>query len=209
MTASNLMASNAVIVNEGSGVLVNAMTQDYSYVLTAKHVLAKSGSQNIVTNQYGNSLRVLDVLVGQEEHCDCAVIKIEYVPTVAQQSFPAIALPNSALLKFVGFPGTERLSATPLKIYDGHVTDVREGLISFTIEGSPSKTAIDGMSGGGMYYIVNEHPLLVGVEFGMDSIRQDLQYGRIQCKSLIVFEEIINLNSAAPMVPLIWSVFHA
>lgn len=69
MTASNLMTSNAVIVNEGSGVLVNAMTQDYSYVLTAKHVLAESDSENIVTNQYGNSLRVYGVLVGQEEHC--------------------------------------------------------------------------------------------------------------------------------------------
>lgn len=201
MTASSLMASNAVIVNEGSGVLVNAMTQDYSYVLTAKHVLAKSDSENIVTNQYGRSLRVYGVLVGQEEHCDCAVIKIEHVPAVAQQSFPAIALPNSASLKFVGFPGTERQSSTPLKIYDGHVTDVRGELISFTIEGSPAKTAIDGMSGGGMYYIVNEYPFLVGVEFGMDSIRQDLQYGRIQCESLISFEEIINLNSAAPMVP--------
>ena len=52
-----------------------------------------------------------------------------------------------------------------------------------------------------MYYIVNEYPFLVGVEFGMDSIRQDLQYGRIQCQSLISFEKIINLNSAAPMVP--------
>jgi tRNA A37 N6-isopentenylltransferase MiaA len=40
-TASEVMQSYCVMVNGGSGVLVNAMTQDYSYVLTAAHVIRK------------------------------------------------------------------------------------------------------------------------------------------------------------------------
>ena len=41
MTASEIMQSYCVKVNGGSGVLVNAMTREYSYVLTAAHVISE------------------------------------------------------------------------------------------------------------------------------------------------------------------------
>ena len=37
MTPDELIISHAVKINGGSGVLVGAISQDYSYVLTAKH----------------------------------------------------------------------------------------------------------------------------------------------------------------------------
>ncbi|MBU9824911.1 ABC-three component system protein [Rahnella perminowiae] len=205
MTFSELMASYCVIVNGGSGVLVNAMSQDYSYVLTAHHVLKKNKAENVVTDHNSKQLKVLDILEHKDQDhlskYDCAVIQVEYVPTIAQQSFPACSLPDMATLKLAGFPGTERQSSSPMKIYDGHMTDVRGDLIVFNINGTPGKNAIDGMSGGGLYYVANDRPYLVGVEFGMDSVNQEQQYGRVQCQGLVRFAEIIENNKTAPMVP--------
>lgn len=57
------------------------------------------------------------------------------------------------------------------------------------------------MSGGGVYHVQDETPLLIGVEFQMDGTGQDQQYGRVQCHSLARFEEIITAHSIAPMIP--------
>ncbi|AYD42786.1 TPA: trypsin-like peptidase domain-containing protein [Yersinia enterocolitica] len=205
MTASELMASYCVVVNKGSGVLVNAMSQDYSYVLTARHVLTEANAKLVVTDVQGRELKVLSVLnhtdQSHSDTYDCAVIQVEYIPTVAQQSFPASSLPDMAPLKLVGFPGTERGSTDPMKVQDGHMTSVRDHLIVFTVSGTPGKDAIEGMSGGGIYHVANERPYLVGVEFGMDSINKHQQYGRVQCQGLVRFEEIIEANNKAPIIP--------
>lgn len=48
MTVSERITKHSVKVNGGSGVLVNTMSLDYSYVLTADHVLEDNDSANVV-----------------------------------------------------------------------------------------------------------------------------------------------------------------
>lgn len=205
MTTSELMASHCVMVNGGSGVLVSAMSQEYSYVLTALHVVRDNVAENEVTDHHGKRLQVMEVLKHpNEEHqkkYDCSVIQVEYVPTITQHAFPASLLLNGANLTLVGFPATERGSATPIKHYDGHMTSVVNDFIVFTVDGIPGKDTIAGMSGGGVYHVDGSRPYLVGVEFGMDSKNQDQQFGRVQCHGLIRFEEIIQVNDKVSMVP--------
>lgn len=206
MTRDEFKAFHCVMVNGGSGVLVSAMSSDYSYVLTANHVITEEGIHSTVTDSTGKKLKVLEVLVhGDEKHrktYDCAVILVEYVSYVDQYAFPASMLPNRANLSLVGFPETERNSAQPLKIYDGHMTSVVNEMILFTIDGIPGKPTIAGMSGGGVYYDEGaENTYLVGVECRMDGERQEQQFGRIQCRSLKIFEEIIQVNAKVPMIP--------
>jgi hypothetical protein len=205
MTTSELMASYCVTVNEGSGVLVSAMSQEYSYVLTARHVVRESIADNVVTDHKGKELKVLGVLLHTDENhrkiYDCCVIQVEYVSSITQQAFPASLLPNRANLTLLGLPATERDSATPIKHYDGHMTSVVNELIVFTVDGIPGKDTISGMSGGGVYHVDGNRPYLVGVEFRMDGDDQDQQYGRVQCQGLNRFEEIIEVNSKASMVP--------
>lgn len=206
MNASEIMQSYCVRVNGGSGVLVNAMTPAYSYVLTAAHVI-KDVIINKVTDYQGNNLEVLAAFTHsisknpESANCDCAILKVAYQERVAQRSFPASGLPNLANLRLVGYPKTERESSDQIKHYDGHMTSVVNELLIFTIDGAPGKSTIEGMSGGGVYYVQGEMPLLIGVEFQMDGTGQDQQYGRVQCYSLVRFKEIIAEHELTSMIP--------
>jgi hypothetical protein len=206
MNASEIMQSYCVKVNGGSGVLVNAMTQDYSYVLTAAHVIKDAANYEVI-DYHGNHLQVLDVLPYPKPNdteaapYDCAVLKVVYQERVAQRTMSASDLSDRVNLRLVGYPKTERESADPIKHYDGHLTSVVDELVIFTIEGVPPKATIEGMSGGGVYHVQDEIPFLIGVEFQMDGTGQEQQFGRVQCYSLIRFEDIIIANASAPMCP--------
>lgn len=206
MNASEIMQSYCVRVNGGSGVLVNAMTQDYSYVLTADHVFKDVTNHEVIDYQ-GNHLQVLAVLTypkpsdAQAAPYDCAILKVAYQERVAQRFFPASSLFDRASLRLVGYPETERESSDPIKHYDGHLTNVVNELVIFTVDGVPPKATIEGMSGGGVYHVEGLSPFLIGVEFQMDGTGQDQQYGRVQCHSLVRFKEIITAHASAPMIP--------
>lgn len=206
MTVSEIMQSYCVKVNGGSGVLVNAMTKEYSYVLTAAHVI-KDITNYEVTDHQGKKLQVLGVLPYPKESdselalYDCAILKVAYQVRVAQRLNPSSCLPHRANLTLVGFPETEKESSDPIKHYDGHMTSVVNELIIFTVDGIPDKATITGMSGGGVYQVQNETPLLIGVEFQMDGTGQEQQHGRVQCHSLVRFDEIITAHLSAPMLP--------
>lgn len=207
MTVSEIMQSYCVKVNGGSGVLVNAMTREYSYVLTAAHVIPEE-LDNIVVNDYqDNPLGVLAVLTSPEKsdsepaRYDFAILKVDYQVRVAQKCLPASDLSDRALLTLVGFPETERNTSDPIKEYSGHKVSVANELVIMSLDGVPGTTTIRGMSGGGVYHVQDETPLLIGVEFQMDGTGREQQYGRVQCHSLVRFEEIITANSSAPMLP--------
>ncbi len=205
MTVSERITKHSVKVNGGSGVLVNTMSLDYSYVLTADHVLEDNDSANVVYNFRGEQLHIINVKrypdVASRVEFDCALIQIEYIPNVEQFTLPSTLLEHRANLQIAGFPTSERQSTTPLKHYDGHMTSVHDEVITFTIDGIPGRDSIEGMSGGGVYHVKDNQPYLVGVECQMDSDHPELQFGRVQCRSLSRFEEIIRLYDLVPMVP--------
>ena len=211
MTVSKMMQSYCVKVNGGSGVLVNAMTRDYSYVLTAAHVIT---NENIVNDYQDNPIKVLSVFIPPEwsesesDHYDFAVLKVDYQERVLQNCLPASDLTDRAALTVVGFPVTQRETTNPLKEYTGYKVNVADQLIVMLLDGNPGKEEIRGMSGGGVYHIQDEKPLLIGVEFKMDGIGIEQQYGRTQNHSLAKFEEIIAAHSSAPMIPAYLSLIH-
>lgn len=201
------MRSYCVTVNGGSGVLVNAMTQEYSYVLTAAHVIPESLDDLLVHDYQGNRLGVLSVLIPSEriqsksDSNDYAIIKVDHQGQVSQGCINASELPHLASLTLVGFPETERKSEDPIKDYTGHKISVANKLIMMHLHGIPGIETIRGMSGGGVYHVKNEKPFLVGVEFRMDGATREQQFGRAQCHSLSKFEELIDTNFSAPMIP--------
>lgn len=206
-TVYEIMQSHCVMVNGGSGVLVNAMTLDYTYVLTAYHVIRDTLDDIEVIDHRGNKFQVLDVLLYPDsknvnESCyDFAILKIEYQPEVTQSCFTASTLPPRADLILVGYPRTERGSSDPIKYYDGHMTSVVDELVIFTVDGVPGIETIKGMSGGGVYHIVGKNIFLVGIEFRMDGTEEEQQFGRVQCHSLAKFDEIIRAYDSALMIP--------
>ncbi|PKQ81783.1 hypothetical protein AOX56_10860 [Aeromonas sobria] len=205
MTTSEIIASYCVMVNQGSGVLVNSMSQEYSYVLTAGHVIKEDITEIVVTDHKGKNIQVLDILFHPDgthkAKYDCGILKVAYEPSIDQKLSAISTLPPLTNLTLVGFPATERQSASPIKHYDGHITSVVDSHIILTLEGIPGKPTIKGMSGGGVYHVEGFQPYLIGIEYGMDGTGQEQQFGRVQCHGLIRFEEIIKENGSAPMVP--------
>jgi hypothetical protein len=202
---SEIMQSHCVTVNGGSGVLVNAMTQEFSYVLTARHAISVEVARNVVSDHNKTAIEVLGVMIfpgeGQQAALDCAILKVAYQADVSQRSWNATHLPPSANLTFVGLPGTERASTTPIKHWTGHSAGVVNQLITLALEGDPGKAVIQGMSGGGVYHIDNGYPYLVGVEFEMEASHLDNQYGRVYCHGLARYHELLNFHASAPMIP--------
>lgn len=204
-TFSEIMQSYCVMVNGGSGVLVNAMTQAFSYVLTARHTIFEEVTRNTVVDHNKNAIEVLDVLIfprdSQQGALDCAILKVTYQADLSQKSWNAAHLPPSANLTFVGLPATERGSTTPIKQWIGHSAGVVNQMITLALRGDPGKDVIQGMSGGGVYHIDSGYPYLVGVEFEMEASRLDHQYGRVCCYGLARYHDLLSLNSSAPMIP--------
>ncbi|UFH29252.1 ABC-three component system protein [Pseudomonas sp. CIP-10] len=204
-TVSEIMQSYCVMVNSGSGVLVNAMTLEFSYVLTARHAVFEEPAKNVVVDHNQNPIEVLGVMVfpkvGQQEPLDCAILKIAHQAGLSQKSWNAANLPPMANLTFVGLPNAERVSATPIKHRTGQAASVVNDLITLELAGIPSKDVIQGMSGGGVYHIDNDYPFLVGVEFEMEATCLDHQYGRVDCHGLARYNQLLTLHSSAPMVP--------
>lgn len=211
MTASEIMQSYCVKVNGGSGVLVNAMTQKYSYVLIAAHVISEEKGNIDVHDYQGNPLGVLavipqnlpskDMIKADPQLYDFAILKVDYQERVAQRCLPASDLIDRATLTLVGFPETERNSPNPIKEHTGNKASVANELVIMNLDGIPGAATISGMSGGGVYHVQDETPLLIGVEFQMDGTGQDQHYGRAQCHSLARFEGLLSEYSSAPMIP--------
>lgn len=211
MIVSEIVRSCCVKVNGGSGVLVNAMTQEYSYVLTAAHVIPENQDDLAVHDYQGKKLTVLDILPqnlpspeqieSERQRYDFAIIKVDYQEHIVQKCLPASDLKNCASLTLVGFPATERCSLDPIKEYTGHKISVANELVMMFLDGIPGTTTIRGMSGGGVYHVQDEKPLLIGVEFQMDGTQAEQQYGRAQCHSLAKYEKLIAECSSAPMIP--------
>ncbi|OKA24033.1 hypothetical protein BOH74_12130 [Pseudomonas versuta] len=201
MTADELIVSYAVKVNEGSGVLVSALSQEYSYVFTAKHVLS---DVNVITRN-GNSLSVKNKPYLHPD-LDCAVIQVEFQTDVKQRNWMG-EISAGAAFSFVGYPKTNVGTESPYKVYTGQRNSVVNNVVVCNLDNSPTQDAITGMSGGGLYHVVNGYPYLVGVECRMDDEDEELRWGRIRCYSLAIFEEIIATHQLSLIAPSFMECF--
>lgn len=204
MNMYELMSAHCVMVNNGSGVLVSALSNKYSYVLTARHVLCEA---NKLVNHVGEEIKVIDVYSHSNSAYDCAVIKVEYVPDIQQVAWSADTLNHHAPLIVAGFPALRRSLPEKIKHQDGKMSSIVEEKFIFTAEGTPPKDLINGMSGSGVYYLRNGEAYLIGVEHSMDGSKDIEMFGRLQCQSLRRFEEIISTCNLAPMVPCFLECF--
>lgn len=197
MTHDELIISYAVKINGGSGVLVSALSQDYTYVLTAKHVLTSTNQVQVTRS--GLPLQVIDQPYFHPT-LDCALIKVEFQKDVKQRNW-LDSLPTGAAFSFAGFPNTNVNTNIPYKIYTGLLNSTLDGVVVCNLNNSPAQESIVGMSGGGLYHVCNGYPYLVGVQYRMDDEEEHLRWGRIRCFSLAIFEDIITQQNLAPMAP--------
>jgi hypothetical protein len=198
MNRHDFMTANSVIVNNGSGVLVNSMTEDYTYVLTAKHAVLE---ENIVQKIDGTFINVLGVFEHTNDDVDCAILLVDYQPNIIQKTYNIGVLPDKASLVLVGYPSLRRKEDDKIKHQNGNFLEAINNKFILNADGVPGQDIILGMSGGGVYYIENDNAYLIGIEYAMDGADEAEFFGRLRCNSLVFFDEIIEKNRMPPMIP--------
>lgn len=209
MNMYELMNVQAVKVNNGSGVIIGALSSDYSYILTASHVITDSQDLKI-RNYKGEEILAIDVHHHADTKVDCAIIRIPYLHEVALSLYIGERLPHQAQLMMVGYPSTREKELDyhkKVKQQDASFTSSVSGEIIITAAGMPDKDLIDGFSGSGVYYLFNGHPYLVGVEHKMDGAKAAEYFGRITCHETSRYDEVIATHSIAPIMPSFLSCF--
>ncbi|WP_165494384.1 ABC-three component system protein [Azotobacter chroococcum] len=196
------MNVHAVKVNSGSGVLISALSQEYSYVLTAAHVVRDSQDQTIL-NHKGEQINDIQTYFHPDANVDCAVIKIPYDESI-NLSLCLGEPPHQAPLMMVGYPGSrakETAFHKKVKQQDAALTSWVNGEIVISATGAPDKEMIDGFSGAGVYYLDDGYPRLIAIEFSMDGAKVEEYFGRIKCHAIRWYEELVESHSLAPIMP--------
>jgi hypothetical protein len=185
-------APNLVRVNRGSGVLVQALSEKYSYVFTAKHNLADQ--QNTVANPDGSVIAKVSLESCYfSENDDAAIIVIEGI------SSPSLSIAGNMVnhggeITLGGFPASPHGEQSS-RFLDGKIKFVDERTFQILCEEFPTQDDVMGISGGGIFQKSIGEWVLIGVEFGMAGDTQ------MNCCNISVFEEIINRNSLAVLRP--------
>ncbi|VEA65141.1 Uncharacterised protein [Serratia plymuthica] len=201
MSTDELIISHAVKVNSGSGVLVNALSSEFTYVLTAHHVI----DGPITVSRNGQEISVIETPYHHPD-CDCSIIKVEYQSDVIQRIWDG-ELETGSRISFVGYPRSNVGSDRPYKIYSGISNDKAHQVIVCNLDNSPSQESVEGMSGGGVYCIQDGLPHLWAVEFRMDDEDAETRYGRVRCIPIECFGQIIEINQLLPMAPFYMQCF--
>lgn len=195
MIEYDVLHRHSVRINSGSGVLVNAMCQEYSYVLTARHVI--KDAKSIVIYDFEDKL--LDPInIYEHPEIDCALITVKYHIDIKQNIGNIEDVKHNSSLMLAGYPSVRTQN---YKDQGGTFNSRRNQEFVFITTESTSKDIINGFSGGGVYSLQEDLWYLIGIEFRMDGEDELEHYDRLRCISLQPFEEIIDLNSLSPMLP--------
>jgi len=203
MSIHEFIREHAVKVNDGSGALVHCLSEDYSYVLTAKHTLKEN---NVIETWDGRPINILDIYIHED---DCALLKVPFVPNLQLVRYKNNQFDYKSGAVFAGFPKYRANEETPeqrFKTYEGKVKQL-DKCFYLTLEGLPPKGHIEGASGGGVYLNVGGRPYLIGIEIEMAG-PQPQEAGEVLCYDMDRFDELVRVNGLSPILPSFLSCFN-
>ena len=191
----------SVIVNGGSGVLFQPMTEEYSYILTAKHNLYdEQNKPKLTTNIHFTRYqeRASENIIEKYEHTtlDIAILKIEKIDFESPyKQFEQVN--NGDEFKFYGYPENRRQQTTKIKYFDLKVGDITGQEIVAENDRYYENSDVSGCSGGGVFRQDGENFILVGIECRMDaeSTEEESNSSRLRFIGISVFDEIIEHNN--------------
>ncbi|RYE59624.1 MAG: hypothetical protein EOP48_00310 [Sphingobacteriales bacterium] len=197
------------IVNAGSGCLIKPMTDQYIYLLTAKHNIEDAG--NVLERislfslaggawaryeiEFPSFQEGLDYFPHPTK--DIAIIKImgDYpVHNDLYRDDRFSESPNG--FNLLGYPEIRRNNAIEAEWYrlDNNVSvldDRGEGMFEAMIPGNPGFDEVSGTSGGAIVKIIKGKAFLAGIQNRMAEDEEVL--GRIRFTGISAFEEIVAL----------------
>lgn len=191
--------SHVVMVNDGSGVLIQPAFGDHSYILTAKHVLEtdeNSGeyhgiSEITVIGMNGDTIDLAECVLSTDN--DIAIL----VTSTKLDSNLQIAVSKPERNKrvlYYGYPATRRAlePRDKLRGYPGQITEVEGDRFSLALDGEPLWGEVAGASGGGVFVEIGGDIFLQGIESRVEGVVDREFHGRVICTPIAMIEKIIS-----------------
>lgn len=209
-----------VVINEGSGCLIRPLTDEYIYVLTAKHNISDSNNNlekitrfNFIDGDWVSTELKIDKLIEGENYFphpikDIAIIKLIGEYEEYDSLFRLDQFGEKKNYSLLGYPEMRRENnAEDIKewfrrdegitIFDSRGNDVHEA----GIPGNPTLDEVSGDSGGAILKIIGNIVYLAGIQTRMAD--ENEQMGRIRFTGMSSFDEITELfpEQLAPIFP--------
>lgn len=159
---SKMFERHTVMVEKGSGVLINPINGDHSYIITARHnlpaeikideIVVKDHNQQFITlvNAYAHKVLDLAVLITKE--------KFELSLNISN-----IPLNRDLSIYFFGYPNCRQNHTLKTNELPGVIQSIDEDLI-LQLKNPISYNELVGMSGGGIFHVENQKIFLCGIE---------------------------------------------
>lgn len=195
----------AVMVNDGSGVLVTALSAEHSYVLTARHNLLKERtsiaslmepSETVVKLRDGTEIEVRQLIISPS--LDIAVIVVVSQTLDPTATSTSIEMEQSMWL--VGFPEIRRNSNEPLRLFSGQIESISAMSIDVSTRSFAPVEEVRGVSGGGVYIKASKRWILVAIEYEMEGRPQE-GHNWLRCIPIPAFDELIRDHGLPPILP--------
>lgn len=215
----DLVKNHIVVVNGGSGCIIQPMSPDYLYILTAKHnITDTAGRLEQLTRFYfenevwmKENMTLASFVEGEDyffhPDLDIAIIKIAGMEGFAN----AVRYDNISQDKndyyLLGYPETRRLDQPEISEWyrqdiGVQIMDPRgHGVFEAQVPMNPTLAEIRGHSGGALLKIISGKIFLSGIQNKMAEEQE--QMGRIRFTSMACFDEIISLfpGQLVPILP--------
>ncbi|WP_146038484.1 MULTISPECIES: ABC-three component system protein [unclassified Pseudomonas] len=201
MNVYEKILSRAVIVNHGSGVIVQPMTSEYTYILTAKHNLPTDNAT--IRDHLWREIPNGRILRHPDASVDCAIIILPKQTELSFTRYNGPSVPPRTVAVTVGFPTNRRNKSDVddrFKLQDGTTSPSIRGKCVFTSEVHLDIDSVEGFSGGGLYVLsadgLDAH--LLGVQAAMDETTEP---GRSKCFDLTWFDSMLQSHTLPPLAP--------
>lgn len=202
MARIDLLPKFTVKVEGGSGCLFQPINDEYTYVLTAKHVISGNKQPLIVRqtldeneNLINETFNVIGIpFIHTDENKDAAIVKIEKVEGLEPLLRDDLSTENRNGYFLCGHPNSRIDNAYSFRENKLEIQNKKPyGYFEAELNRVANRTEIVGQSGGGVIKIEDSCFLLAGIQKQM-SAPDDEQLGRIDFMPISFFDEIIEEN---------------
>ncbi|MCK6740163.1 ABC-three component system protein [Enterobacter bugandensis] len=218
MSITEKIKDITVVINEGSGVLVQPMTKDYSYVLTAKHVIQidkYDPNKGLLDLSNIHIYKSTDEKLIPKKLCphpvlDIAIIVIDYDSSSIDVIDTSII--QNMKLSLYGYPNKSEQHRNPeiprrewLETYTLDIAEHSDEEIKCYTNEDVEYDDIEGFSGGGIFYITEKNWFLIGIEH---KLHQSGEYAnKIISIPIKCFNTVISNFGILPIRPPYYSDF--
>lgn len=203
MARINLLPKFTVKVEGGSGCLFQPINDEYSYVLTANHVISGKNAPLIIRSnldENGNVINEPLEIIGEpfihsDKNKDAAIIKVKKIDTVEALLRDDLLPENKDGYYLCGHPNSRRNQNDSFRLDEITILQPKE----HNYRESKSKQSIIydevvGQSGGGILKLEDSCILLAGIQSRMAAEDGKETLGRLVFMPLSFYDEIIAEN---------------